>query len=629
MTLPASWQTVRVFGTYKRFDTGEAAHGAVTFEPVLVTAPEGAGRTVVLPKPRTVALDVAGKIDIQLPATDDPDIAPTGWAYRVTEKIGRSEARAYFIHVPLAGGDIDLATAPQVVPIDPMVAYLSSADIGVNVASQAAATSLDARVDALEASPGGGAWGTITGTLAAQTDLQAALDSKATAAQGAKADTALQSETDPTVPAWAKAPTKPSYTAGEVGADASGTAASAVTAHVAASDPHPQYTTTSEAAAAAPVQSVAGKTGAVSLVAADIGGLGTAATQATGAFATAAQGTKADSAIQPGNAALSDAREWTAATVTQAEAEAGTDTARKAWSVLRVWQAMAAWWDSTPGKLKLDKIRLADNNVGIGTQAHASITTADYNTAIGKESQKSLSTGYTNVGIGYAAQTGMVAGDYNVGVGALCQSKINGAVYNLGVGYRCQYNITIGSYNAAIGSDAQYSITSGSSNLAIGAQSQYAVTTGSFNIGIGKGAQGNLVSANNNVAIGYNAHRQTGGGVNITASEDCVFVGGSTRAAANGGTNEVVVGCYAVGNGSNTATIGNTSQKYALINGTIASGASIVASLPSAASVPVGSHYFATNGRKSGEGAGAGTGVPVWSDGTNWRTYYDNSTVTA
>ena len=33
-----------------------------------------------------------------------------------------------------------------------------------------------------------------------------------------KADTALQSETDPTVPAWAKASSKPSYTASEVGA---------------------------------------------------------------------------------------------------------------------------------------------------------------------------------------------------------------------------------------------------------------------------------------------------------------------------------------------------------------------------------------------------------------------------
>lgn len=40
----------------------------------------------------------------------------------------------------------------------------------------------------------------------------------ATAQQGNKADTALQQETDPTVPAWAKNATKPTYTANEVGA---------------------------------------------------------------------------------------------------------------------------------------------------------------------------------------------------------------------------------------------------------------------------------------------------------------------------------------------------------------------------------------------------------------------------
>ncbi len=38
-------------------------------------------------------------------------------------------------------------------------------------------------------------------------------------------------ETDPTVPAWAKAETKPTYTASEVGADASGTASSVVSNH--------------------------------------------------------------------------------------------------------------------------------------------------------------------------------------------------------------------------------------------------------------------------------------------------------------------------------------------------------------------------------------------------------------
>jgi hypothetical protein len=58
--------------------------------------------------------------------------------------------------------------------------------------------------------------------------------------------------------------------------------------------------------------------------------LGSAATTDAGAYATAAQGT--------------DSREWTAATVDQAEAEAGTATTRRAWTAQRVRQAAAAWW---------------------------------------------------------------------------------------------------------------------------------------------------------------------------------------------------------------------------------------------------------------------------------------------
>jgi hypothetical protein len=37
--------------------------------------------------------------------------------------------------------------------------------------------------------------------------------------------------------------------------------------------------------------------------------------------------------------------------------------------------------------------------------------------------------------------------------------------------------------------------------------------------------------------------------------------------------------------------------------------------------------FFCTNGRKSGETTGNGTGIPVWCDGSNWRTYYDDSNV--
>lgn len=61
-------------------------------------------------------------------------------------------------------------------------------------------------------------------------------------------------------------------TASDVGADAAGAATAAVASHVGAADPHPQYTTPSEAAAVAPVQTVAGRTGNVTLAVADVSG---------------------------------------------------------------------------------------------------------------------------------------------------------------------------------------------------------------------------------------------------------------------------------------------------------------------------------------------------------------------
>ena len=76
-------------------------------------------------------------------------------------------------------------------------------------------------------------------------------------------------------------------------------------------------------------------------------------------FATAAQGAKADSAVQPAalssalagkvdstDPRLTDAREWSADTVSQAEAEGGTATTRRAFTAQRVRQAIAAWWNT-------------------------------------------------------------------------------------------------------------------------------------------------------------------------------------------------------------------------------------------------------------------------------------------
>jgi hypothetical protein len=64
----------------------------------------------------------------------------------------------------------------------------------------------------------------------------------------------------------------------------------------------------------------------------------------------------AGTAVQEGDIRLSDSREWSAATVSQAAAEAGTSTTRVAYNPLRMFQGIAAWWAASEFKAKLDGI---------------------------------------------------------------------------------------------------------------------------------------------------------------------------------------------------------------------------------------------------------------------------------
>lgn len=89
-------------------------------------------------------------------------------------------------------------------------------------------------------------------------------------------------------------------------------------------------------------------------------------------------GTTAGTAAQGDDARLSDAREWTAATVSQAEAEAGTASTRQAWTAQRVRQAIAAWWlgvTSTLGRTLVGRATAAEmcGDLGLGTAATADV----------------------------------------------------------------------------------------------------------------------------------------------------------------------------------------------------------------------------------------------------------------
>jgi hypothetical protein len=52
-----------------------------------------------------------------------------------------------------------------------------------------------------------------------------------------------------------------------------------------------------------------------------------------------------------------------------------------------------------------------------------------------------------------------------------------------------------------------------------------------------------------------------------------------------------------------------------------------VAELNAESNVPDYMVAFANDGRRSGEIFGGGSGLPVWYDGTDWRTFFDNSVV--
>ena len=148
------------------------------------------------------------------------------------------------------------------------------------------------------------------------------------------------------------------------------------------------------------------------------------------------------------------------------------------------------------------------------------------NTAIGATALGSNTTGTLNTAIGIQALAFTTSGNGNTANGA------NSLVTN-----------TTGGFNTASGSQSLYSNSTGGSNTAIGTNSLYSNTTGTYNTGIGSGA-------------GYYI---ADGSTPNTTSDFSIYLGADTKASADNAQNEIVIGYNAIGNGSNTVTIGNSS----------------------------------------------------------------------
>ncbi|MCT9090581.1 phage tail protein [Streptomyces sp. ASQP_92] len=112
--LPEDIPTVTVTGRFLTPD-GRPLSGTVTFRaPAQITFPAS---DVILGGPVIASLDAQGQISATLPATDAPNMDPSGWSYTVTEQLaGIPAGRSYNVLLPRERPEVDLA---DIAPTDP------------------------------------------------------------------------------------------------------------------------------------------------------------------------------------------------------------------------------------------------------------------------------------------------------------------------------------------------------------------------------------------------------------------------------------------------------------------------------------------------------------------------------
>lgn len=100
MPLPVAFDLVQVRGHYVDL-TGAAVVGRLEFTPSIVSMTLEGPKIVVIG--RTIGVElVNGQCSVNLPATDDPDVRPKGFTYRVSEVFVGVPGRTWDLQVPLA-----------------------------------------------------------------------------------------------------------------------------------------------------------------------------------------------------------------------------------------------------------------------------------------------------------------------------------------------------------------------------------------------------------------------------------------------------------------------------------------------------------------------------------------------
>jgi hypothetical protein len=131
VALPGNVSTGTVTGTFLGSD-GAPARGTVRFTAEAPYVLDGDADAILVSLTHTAELDVAGSFTVELVATDDANLLPVDFTYRVQPRVYGLQMPAFSIEVP-SGSDQDLAdiapasgtggTLPEG-PLDPAVADL-------------------------------------------------------------------------------------------------------------------------------------------------------------------------------------------------------------------------------------------------------------------------------------------------------------------------------------------------------------------------------------------------------------------------------------------------------------------------------------------------------------------------
>ena len=195
------------------------------------------------------------------------------------------------------------------------------------------------------------------------------------------------------------------------------------------------------------------------------------------------------------------------------------------------------------------------NELGVSTltvAGHIEITDTGNSVFIGEGAGKNDDlNSHINIFIGKNAGEENITGRSNIAIG---QEALRLNVTNMA-------NVAIGTYSLC-------KTTGSEGNVAMGRFALGANNCGSFNTAIGNLALYHN-KLGNNTALGNEAGSEFSGGINWN-NVDSVFIGACTKAQDIDNTNQIVIGTNAIGNGSNTATLGddNVTDVYAGENGT-------------------------------------------------------------